>query len=184
MPRVDTFSFIIWIATAIAYASLAIAIALRSGLRRWFSLFLFAAVSSSAAIALFFIYRAGSSVAYFWGYWGERFVLGACQFGIIWQVAGSLLVARRWRRRACKAMLIFTFLALAGSGAMTLATPLPIYAAVMRIVVSIDRCMSLASCILFVLTTLSFDAMGLRWRREALLIGIGLSIQGALFTSF
>lgn len=200
MPKVDLASYIVWCLTILFYAALAGAILYRRAFRRWMWMFWFSAISSIVAAALLWVYHHCSVIltrhlpaneaflwakVYFWSYWGERFALGACHFGIIWNVAAALLSAnRRWRKPLIYTMLGLTGLALLTSAAVTLATPRPLYVDVMQLANSIDRWLSLAGCILFVITAFSLDGIGIKWRREALFVGLGLALQGAIFTAF
>lgn len=185
MPNVDPLSYAIWVITILLYSALAVCLVYRRALKRWTWLTLFSAISSLAAIALLCLYVYGAAAGYFWTYWAERFALGACHFGIIWEISTSLLSANRhWRRQLIQAMLGLTVLTLAVSAVISFSARRPLYVDVMQLTNLVDRWLSLAACAMFVAMAFSLDGMGIRWRRETLLVGLGLAVQGALFTTF
>jgi len=182
---VESISYAVWIATILAYGAVAISIMWRSALRRWPALFCFCAISSVLSFVCLWLSHTGHDAAYFWTYWGERVALSCFQFGIIWEIAASLLAAtRRWRARLLQFFLTLVVVALSISAFVTIMSPAPLYMDVMRIATTVDRWLSLSACMVFVVLAFSLDAMGIRWRRETLMVGTGLALQGALFCSF
>lgn len=185
MPNVNDTSFAVWLLSIAAHALLSGLIIQRKALRRNLWLFMFSSTYCVVDIPLMLLYRTESYAGYFWTYWAARFVLAIFQFGIIWTIARALVgVNRIWRHRLVECMFVLTIAALAISAAITLSSPAPFYLAVTRVVTSIDRWVSLAACILFVMLTFSLDILGIKWRRETLAVGLGLSVQGATYTCF
>jgi hypothetical protein len=185
MPNVSSTSFAVWIAYIVLYAALSGLIVYRRAAKRHAWLFLYSSTSCITNIALVWLYHDNSPAGCFWTYWSCRFLLAIFEFSLIWTIARALLgINQAWRRRLLEGMAVLTVVALGISAAITLASPAPFYLAVTRVVTSLDRWLSLAACIVFVTVAFSFDALGIRWRRETLAIGLGLALQGAAFTCF
>lgn len=185
MPDVSLFSYVLWAASFGSYAVLALLMWRRGAHRRWTFLFCYAALSTLVSPILFTFFRREDAMAYFWTYWIERCLLSACRFGIIWQIASSLIgVNARLRRMLVKAMTALTPLIGCISAWVALSVHSPYYYVTSRVFLSVDRWLALAACLMFFTVAVSLDTLGVRWRIEVLIVGIGLALQGAAFSTF
>lgn len=185
MPDVTVFSNILWVATIISYVGLTFTLLCRSAAREWLPFIIYAASDAALEIGLMILFRSDSPAAYFWTYWIGRCVISGLRLWLIWAVAAKLIAVnkslRLWHLRA---MVAFTVIAITFSAVLTLSVRSPYYMAVSRIAMSIDRWLALAACVLFIAAVYSIDLLGIRWRRRTLSIGIGLALQGIIFTGF
>jgi hypothetical protein len=175
----------VWIATVALYGSLALMMAWKSSVRRWPSVFAYALFSTCFGILLYILFDRDCPAGYFWCYWIGNGIQNLLQFWILVAIVRKLIgVSDRWRRGVLFSLAglgtVFLFL----SAAVTLSVPSPFHLQLTRVVTSLDRCVSLAFCILFVFIAFSLDALGLRWRREVLLIGLGFAIHAMISTCF
>jgi hypothetical protein len=178
MPEVGTLAGLIWIATILGQPSLALMMAVNGSWKRWPSLFVFIAWQSVKSSILLALYLRHDQAAYFYVFWFGDLLGQAMQVCILIQIAcrlcgisPSFRKALRWVVSAAATASLFLAYSLASQ------VRHDAFVQIMQEVLLVERTVSIAWCLTFLLIAFTAGFAGLRWRRELLGVSSAFALE-------